>query len=68
MTATEIARAAVKDTAAAAAFVSPDVRAKLAVAYVATVVAGMDDSISATVRMLRLQDGIAAVYEILNAD
>lgn len=67
MTATELARAAIKATESSAAFVSRQVRRQMAVAYVATVVVGMDDSIDPAVRLLKLQDGIAAVHENLNA-
>lgn len=66
MTASEIARAAVRDTAASAPFVSPDVRERLAIAAVAIVIDGMDDSISPAVRLMRLSDAIATVREILH--
>lgn len=66
MTATEIARQAVRDTQHLAGIVSDDVRVQMAIARVAIVVAGMDDSIHAAVRLMRLEDGIAAVRELLN--
>ena len=67
MTATEIARKAVRDTQHLAGIVSNAVRERLAIAEVAITVTCMDESTNATVRLMRLEDGIAAVREMLAA-
>lgn len=66
MTATEIARKAIRDTQHLAGIVSHTVRERLAIAEVAITVACMDESTHAAVRLMRLEDGIAAVRELLN--
>ena len=67
MSAVLIAKQAVAATAEIAKFVSPDIREKLAIAEVAIVIDGMDESISASVRIFRLQEAIIEVRAILKA-
>lgn len=61
MTATQIAKEAMSRTSAVAKFVNAEIREKLAIAEVAILIDGQDDSISADVRMLRLTDAISMV-------
>ena len=65
MTATEIAGKAIRDTQHLAGIVSYTVRERLAIAEVAITVSCMDESTHAAVRLMRLEDGIAAVREML---
>lgn len=65
MTATEIARKAIRDTQHLAGIVSYTVRERLAIAEVAITVSCMDESTHAAVRIMRLEDGIATVREML---
>jgi hypothetical protein len=65
MTATEIARAAVRDVRQAATFLSPQVVENLARARVAMHILAMDNSTPANVRMMRLEDAIRAIPEFL---
>lgn len=65
MTATKIARFAMRDTQHLAGIVSYTVRERLAIAEVAITVDCMDDSIDPAVRLSLLAEGIAAVREMM---
>ena len=65
MTATELARDAVRDARQAAAYLAPQIVEDMARARLALAVLAMDDSTPAVVRLMRLEDGFAAIREIL---
>ena len=65
MTATQLARLAVAAARKAAPYVSADVVQDIARARLALAVVLMDESTPAEVRLMRLEDGIAAIREIL---
>jgi len=65
MTATQLARLAVAAARKAAPYVSADVVQDIARARLALAVVLMDESTPAEVRLMRLDDGIAAIREIL---
>jgi len=65
MTATQLARLAVASARKAAPYVSADVVQDIARARLALAVVLMDESTPAEVRLMRLEDGIEAIREIL---
>ena len=65
MTATQLARLAVAAARKAAPYVSADEVQDIARARLALAVVLMDESTPAEVRLMRLEDGIAAIREIL---
>lgn len=65
MTATELARDAVRDARQAAAYLAPQIVEDMARARLALAVIRMGDDVSAGVRLMRLEDGFAAIREIL---
>lgn len=65
MNAITIANHAIKATEAVAPFVSADVRCKLALAEVAIVIDGMDESTPAINRMIRLSEAMREVRNLL---
>lgn len=67
MNAYEIASQAVQQTRPSGAYVSAEVRQSLAIAAVALVIDGMDESIPAHARIRRLSDAIAEVRKMLGA-
>jgi hypothetical protein len=65
MTATELARQAVREARQAAYYLSPQVVCDIARARVALAVLSMDESTPAAVRLMRLDDGFSAINELL---
>jgi hypothetical protein len=64
MTATELAREAVREARQAAYYLSPQVVCDIARARVALAVLAMDGT-PAAVRLMRLDDGFSAINELL---
>lgn len=68
MTATQLARDAVREARKAAPYLSLSVIEDVARARLALAVLLMDDSTPAAVRLMRLDDGFAAIRETLYSD
>jgi hypothetical protein len=65
MTATQLARDAVREARKAAPYLSLNVIEDMARARLALAVLLMDDSTPAAVRLMRLDDGFSAIREII---